>query len=54
MPNHLERSDDHAAERQRHAEYRVANVAMRKALDLFANIRPVKVPEEGHQLDNFP
>ena len=24
-----------------------ANVAMRKALDLFANIRPVKVPEEG-------
>ena len=24
-----------------------ANVAMRKALDLFANVRPVKVPEEG-------
>ena len=24
-----------------------ANVAMRKALDLFANIRPVRVPEEG-------
>ena len=24
-----------------------ANVAMRKALDLFANLRPVKVPEEG-------
>lgn len=24
-----------------------ANVAMRKALDLFANIRPVKVPEQG-------
>lgn len=24
-----------------------ANVAMRKALDLFANIRPVKVPDEG-------
>lgn len=24
-----------------------ANVAMRKALDLFANIRPVKVPKEG-------
>ena len=24
-----------------------ANVAMRKALDLFANIRPIKVPEEG-------
>lgn len=24
-----------------------ANVAMRKALDLFANIRPVKVPEKG-------
>lgn len=24
-----------------------ANVAMRKSLDLFANIRPVKVPEEG-------
>lgn len=24
-----------------------ANVAMRKALDLFANMRPVKVPEEG-------
>ena len=24
-----------------------ANVAMRKALDLFANIRPVKVPQEG-------
>ncbi len=24
-----------------------ANVAMRKALDLFANIRPVKIPEEG-------
>ena len=24
-----------------------ANVAMRKALDLFTNIRPVKVPEEG-------
>ncbi len=24
-----------------------ANVAMRKALDLFANIRPVKAPEEG-------
>ena len=24
-----------------------ANVVMRKALDLFANIRPVKVPEEG-------
>lgn len=24
-----------------------ANVAMRKELDLFANIRPVKVPEEG-------
>ena len=24
-----------------------ANVAMRKALDLFANIRPVKVPEDG-------
>ena len=24
-----------------------ANVAMRKALDLFANIRPVKVPEEN-------
>ena len=24
-----------------------ANVAMRRALDLFANIRPVKVPEEG-------
>ena len=24
-----------------------ANVAMRKALDLFANIRPVKVPSEG-------
>lgn len=24
-----------------------ANVAMRKALDLFANVRPVKIPEEG-------
>ena len=24
-----------------------ANVAMRKALDLFANVRPVRVPEEG-------
>ena len=24
-----------------------ANVAMRKALDLFANVRPVKVPEQG-------
>ncbi|MBQ6624502.1 MAG: isocitrate/isopropylmalate dehydrogenase family protein [Clostridia bacterium] len=24
-----------------------ANVAMRKALDLFANLRPVKIPEEG-------
>lgn len=24
-----------------------ANVAMRKALDLFANVRPVKVPDEG-------
>jgi isocitrate dehydrogenase (NAD+) len=24
-----------------------ANVAMRKALDLFANLRPVKVPQEG-------
>lgn len=24
-----------------------ANVAMRKALDLFANMRPVKIPEEG-------
>ena len=24
-----------------------ANVAMRKELDLFANVRPVKVPEEG-------
>lgn len=24
-----------------------ANVAMRKALDLFANVRPVKVPQEG-------
>ncbi|MBQ6709038.1 MAG: isocitrate/isopropylmalate dehydrogenase family protein, partial [Clostridia bacterium] len=24
-----------------------ANVAMRKALDLFANLRPVKVPDEG-------
>ena len=24
-----------------------ANVAMRKALDLFANVRPVKVPEKG-------
>ena len=24
-----------------------ANVAMRKALDLFANVRPIKVPEEG-------
>lgn len=24
-----------------------ANVAMRKALDLFANIRPVKIPEQG-------
>ena len=24
-----------------------ANVAMRKALDLFANLRPVKVPEQG-------
>ena len=24
-----------------------ANVAMRKALDLFANVRPVKIPEQG-------
>ena len=24
-----------------------ANVAMRKALDLFANVRPVRIPEEG-------
>ena len=24
-----------------------ANVAMRKALDLFANVRPVKIPDEG-------
>ena len=24
-----------------------ANVAMRKALDLFANVRPVKIPEDG-------
>ncbi len=24
-----------------------ANVAMRRELDLFANIRPVRVPEEG-------
>ena len=24
-----------------------ANVAMRKELDLFANVRPVKVPEQG-------
>nr|MCR5149624.1 isocitrate/isopropylmalate dehydrogenase family protein [Clostridiales bacterium] len=24
-----------------------ANVAMRKALDLFGNVRPVKIPEEG-------
>ena len=24
-----------------------ANVAMRKELDLFANVRPVKVPKEG-------
>ena len=30
-----------------------ANVAMRKALDLFANIRPVKVPEEGINLCIF-
>ena len=30
-----------------------ANVAMRKALDLFANIRPVKVPEEGINWTNF-
>lgn len=31
-----------------------ANVAMRKALDLFANIRPVKVPKEGINWTNFP
>jgi len=24
-----------------------ANVAMRKALDLFANVRPVRIPKEG-------
>ena len=28
-----------------------ANVAMRKELDLFANVRPVKVPGRGHRLD---
>ena len=29
------------------AERRVRKRAMRKALDLFANVRPVKVPELG-------
>ncbi len=29
------------------ANVKSANVAMRKKLDLFANMRPVKVPEEG-------
>jgi isocitrate dehydrogenase (NAD+) len=31
-----------------------ANVAMRKELDLFANVRPVKIPQEEHQLDLLP
>ncbi len=30
-----------------HPNIESANVAMRKALDLFANLRPVRIPEEG-------
>ena len=30
------------------------NVAMRKELDLFANVRPVRIPKEGDRLDLLP
>ncbi len=31
-----------------------ANVSMRRELDLFANVRPVRVPREEHRLDVLP
>ena len=37
----------HSAGRPRGRNIESANVAMRKALDLFANMRPVKVPDQG-------
>ena len=31
-----------------------ANVYLRKSFDLFANVRPVAIPEEGIRLDILP
>ena len=31
-----------------------ANVKLRRALDLYANVRPVTIPERGHRLDVLP
>ena len=48
MPCAPERSDDHTARAARGAkELESANVALRRELDLFANVRPVYVPEKG-------
>ena len=41
------RDHDHTQKGRSLANIESANVAMRKELDLFANVRPVKVPEQG-------
>ena len=47
MPCHLKRTYHNPRAGDHGQNIESANVAMRKELDLFANVRPVKVPEEG-------